>query len=80
MDPASLDEERYCDYVMERILELGDLDEVKWLMGRYGEPRLRQFLERHGHRLTARSAFFWARVFGAEPRLPPREKLAPWTP
>jgi excisionase family DNA binding protein len=52
--------------VMERILEIGDLADVRWLL-RHASPRgLKEFVRRRGRRrLSERSYLFWARMLGA---------------
>lgn len=80
VDVRRLDEERYRNYVIERFLELGDIDEVRWLVERYGWENVRDFVREAGHRLTPRSASLWARVFETEPVRPSRRQELPWPP
>jgi len=78
VDVRTLDEERYAGYVIERFLELGDLDEVRWLMERYGAERVRGFVRDAGHRLTPRAASLWERVFETAVTSPRRHPDIPW--
>jgi hypothetical protein len=75
---ATLDEEQYADYVIERFLELGDFDEIRWLIDRYGWQRVRDFMRGGGHRLTPGSASFWSRVFEAAPENERRPQFIPF--
>lgn len=62
-DPA-----RYPDFVIERLLDEGDFADLRWLVARFGEARLRQWVAAHGgRRLTRRSRALWALALGVEP-------------
>ncbi|SPE19100.1 conserved hypothetical protein [Candidatus Sulfotelmatomonas gaucii] len=51
------------DYTIFRVLELGDEAAVKWLRHTFAEAEIRRVL-RTEHRLTLKSANFWALVYG----------------
>jgi hypothetical protein len=63
--------EAYPDYTIFRVLELGDEAAVKWLRQTFAESEIRRVL-RTEHRLTPKSANFWALVYG----IPSREVAA----
>ena len=50
-------------YVIERVLEYGDLLEVRWMLGHFSEKEIVQTL-RHSRALSFKSANFWAFIFG----------------
>jgi hypothetical protein len=52
----------YPRYTIERVLEHGDEDAVAWLLRLFTRDEIRATL-RDGHRLSPRSATFWALVF-----------------
>lgn len=69
-----LDPEVYPDAFMERVLEYGGREEVKWLIATYGPDAIRDFLRRKGaRRLTKRSLNFWCLVLAL-----PEVKPHPW--
>jgi len=63
--------EAYPDYTIFRVLELGDEAAVKWLRETFAEAEIQRVL-RTEHRLTPKSANFWALVYG----IPSREVAA----
>lgn len=68
-DPAS-----HPHYTIGRILESGDEQAVAWLRRVFSEAQLREVL-RSERRLTAKSANFWALVYGI-----PAEQVAALRP
>ena len=65
------------DFLLERLLEEGDRQDLRWLCARVGEPAIRAFVHVQGERrLSARSRAFWRFVL-AEPE--PAETPAPST-
>ncbi len=63
--------EAYPDYTIFRVLELGDEAAVAWLRRTFSEADIRRALSTE-RRLSAKSANFWALVYG----LPSREVAA----
>jgi hypothetical protein len=55
------------DFVIERLLESGDRDDLRALTSAVDEQRLGDWLERRGaRRLSSRSRRFWQLVLGVE--------------
>jgi hypothetical protein len=52
-----LDSEQDADLVIERLLAYGNRDEIRWLLQRYGEARLRQWLSTGGRRRLPRRRY-----------------------
>lgn len=53
-------------FLLERLLEEGDLKDLRWLTSQVGEPEIRAFYHQHAaRRLSARSRAFWRLVLGA---------------
>jgi hypothetical protein len=63
--------EAYPDYTIFRVLEYGDESAVTWLRQTFAEAEIRRVLKSE-HRLTPKSATFWALVYG----IPSREVAA----
>lgn len=54
------------DFVIGRLLEEGDSDDLRWLVASLSEERLSDWLERRGTRqLSRRSYLFWRALIGA---------------
>jgi hypothetical protein len=62
IDPTKLVVGEYPVYVMERLLEYGDLEAVRWLLRRFSPDELVNVL-RHTRRVSPFSANFWAIYF-----------------
>ncbi|OGO26962.1 MAG: hypothetical protein A2Z16_13365 [Chloroflexi bacterium RBG_16_54_18] len=62
-DPARLDLEVDTDLIIQRALEFGTWDEVRWLFATYGKRRIRNFLRERGERLLSPVTFnYWRRL------------------
>jgi|SRR3989344_2389666 len=59
VDPSTIDLEKNARYVIERVLELGKDNEVRWLFQRYGKERIRFIFNRFKMALTPKSRTFW---------------------
>lgn len=66
-DPAKLDLERDADLIVQRALEFGTWDEVRWLFETYGKQRIRTFLRERGERWLSSVTFnYWRRLLGVK--------------
>ncbi len=66
-DPGALDLEKDADLIIQRTLEFGAWEEVRWLFAQYGEQRLLAFLRRRGERLLSPVAFnYWRKLLGVK--------------
>lgn len=64
-DPQTLDIDHDANLIIQRTLEHGTWDEVRWLFATYGRARLRTFLRQRGERLLSRVAFnYWRKLLG----------------
>lgn len=59
---ATFDPAAHPRYTIERVLEHGEDEDVAWLTGLFTTDEIRDVL-RTDHRLSPRSANFWALVF-----------------
>jgi len=64
-DPESLDLSRHATAIIERVLEMGDLQDVRWLQHRYTGTTIAQVLTL-SKGLSPRSRVFWNLWFGRE--------------
>jgi hypothetical protein len=62
VDPATIDLERDCDYVLERIMTRGDWLAMRWLVAHVDKQHLVDFLHRRADRLTPRDRAFWCLI------------------
>jgi len=64
-DPTQLDLERDADLIIQRTLEFGTWDEVRWLFATFGRQRIATFLYQRGERLLSPVTFnYWRRLLG----------------
>jgi hypothetical protein len=64
-DPRTLDLDYDANLIMQRTLEHGTWDEVRWLFGTYGGPRIRTFVRERGESLLSRVTFnYWRKLLG----------------
>ncbi|MEJ5241004.1 MAG: hypothetical protein WHS87_07385 [Anaerolineales bacterium] len=64
-DPEHLNLEQDADLIIQRTLEYGTWEELRWLIKSYGIERIREFVRRHGERLLSPPTFtFWRKLLG----------------
>jgi hypothetical protein len=69
---ATVDVERHAGVIMERILERGAWDQIKWLFVHYGERRVAEWVRQHGFRLLSKRSFaLWRLTLGVEQYVAP---------
>ena len=69
IDPAELDVGEYPRYVIERLLEYGDLPSVRWMEHRFSREEIVEVLK-SSRALSRKSANFWLGVLNV-----PREEV-----
>ncbi|MCX7706968.1 MAG: hypothetical protein N2204_03055 [Anaerolineae bacterium] len=65
IDPVSLNVDDYRVYVIERLLEYGDLPSVKWMLASFPRETIVRVLQ-SSRRLSGLSANFWALYFDVD--------------
>ena len=61
----SLSLERHSGVIIERMLERGSWEQVRWLFRTYGEERVAEWLRLHGFRLLSKRSFaLWRLTLG----------------
>jgi hypothetical protein len=76
--------ESHYSVIIERILERGSWEQVRWLFATYGEPQVAAWVRAHGFRLLSKRSFaFWRLVLGisdfqAPPWAQEAKAGAPW--
>jgi len=61
VDPKTIDPNKNAEYVIERILEFGELHEVKWMIRYYPVETIRNAM-RESRMITDQSKFLWSTV------------------
>lgn len=65
IDFEKLDSEAKPDYVLERLLEYGDVQAVKWMLQEFSSEKIEETLIK-SRAITRKSANFWAVYFGLD--------------
>lgn len=79
VDPAAVLAPEHRDFLIERLLEEGDGEDLRWLFSHLGEDAVRRWLvARSAGRLSRRSRAFWGIVFQLDPPPAPAEHDALW--
>ena len=63
IDTQTFDPAAYPEYVIGRILELGNPEAVAWMRATFAEEQIRAVI-RSEHRLSPKSAAYWALIYG----------------
>jgi hypothetical protein len=83
-DLNALELRRDANLIIQRTLEFGTWDEIRWLFGVYGVRRIRRFLRQYGERWLKPASFnYWRKLLGVRQwqRTPfPTPKGEVWNP
>ncbi len=64
-DVRTLALDRDANLIIQRTLEYGTWDEVRWLFGTYGGPRICSFVRERGERMLSCVTFnYWRKLLG----------------
>ncbi|MDH7487346.1 MAG: hypothetical protein QHJ81_13870 [Anaerolineae bacterium] len=64
-DPQKLELQRDANLIIQRTLEYGTWDEIRWLFRVYGGDRIRTFVSEYGERMLSRVTFnYWRKLMG----------------
>jgi hypothetical protein len=64
-DPAGVDPAEHRAFILDRVLEYGNLQSVRWAEQQYGLAGIREYFLARGQRvLTAKTRAFWTAVLG----------------
>ncbi|MGQ9647180.1 MAG: DUF6922 domain-containing protein [Thermodesulfobacteriota bacterium] len=70
VDKNALDLKRHRSYIIKRIMDYGDIEEVKWMLKTYSSEEVIEVVKK-SRGLSRKSAYFWAAYFDI-----PREEIA----
>ncbi len=62
IDPSNLDPNKYPDYIIERILDYGEINEFKWMAHYYSAEKIKNVM-RNSRVVSDRSKALWSMVF-----------------
>jgi hypothetical protein len=66
VDPGQIDLDAHRDYVLERVMQRGGWDAMRWLRRTYSRETMADFLRRRGTRLPPRERAYWSLAVGVE--------------
>jgi hypothetical protein len=71
-DVDSLEVESHSGVIIERMLERGTWEQLRWLFGTYGEERVACWVQQHGFRLLSKRSFvLWRLVLRVQEYVAP---------
>jgi hypothetical protein len=77
VDPASLEADAQRNFVLDRVLEYGGIEAVRWAEATYGLAGIREYFAARGDRvLSQKTRAFWHLVFFRERSFLPQQLLA----
>ena len=65
-DPKKLDVEKRSKYIIERVMDWGDIPHVKWMLENFSKKELKNTLIKTRN-LFKKSAYFWANFLQVDP-------------
>lgn len=60
VDPKTIDPEKHSRYIIERILNFGEPEEVRWLFQRYSKDEIKQVMNLPRSQVDAKSKALWS--------------------
>ena len=67
INPVKLTTAKYPEYVIERLLNLGDLEAVKWVWDTYGRRKITDVVKT-GRQITPKTANFFIKLLALKPK------------
>ena len=63
VDPKTIDPKKHARYIIERILDFGQTDEVRWLVRQYPSENIKRALKEPRSPIHAKSKALWSLLF-----------------
>lgn len=60
VDPKTIDPKRHARYIIERVLEFGTDEEVRWMWNHYSHEKIRDTIERSRGVLHEKTKALWS--------------------
>jgi len=71
-DSESISLESHSGVIIERLLDRGTWEQIRWLFAVYGETRVAEWVRKHGFRLLSRRSFaLWRLALGLDDYVAP---------
>lgn len=62
MDRDSVDVEKHCFYIISRIIDYGNIDDIKWMKNTYTDEKIKEIIcKKKG--ISKKSAYFWTAYY-----------------
>ncbi len=63
VDPSTIDTKKHARYIIERILDFGNDDEVRWMARNYPTARIKDVLNEPRSPIHAKSKSLWSLIY-----------------
>lgn len=60
VDPRAIDPEKHARYIIERVLELGEPSEARWLFNRYSKNEIKKVMNLPRAQISSKSKALWS--------------------
>ena len=60
VDPKTIDPEKHARYIIERILNFGDTEEMRWLFSYYSKAEIKRVMELPRSQVHEKSKALWS--------------------
>lgn len=61
-DPKKIDKKKNARYIIERILEFGNLNEARWLFGAYHKSKIKKVMNLPRAQISKKSKSLWSLI------------------
>ncbi|MBU0701118.1 hypothetical protein KKE26_07505 [bacterium] len=62
VDRDSVDVEKHCFYIISRIIDYGNIDDIKWMKNTYTDEKIKEIIcKKKG--ISKKSAYFWTAYY-----------------
>ena len=61
-NPKKIDKKKNARYIIERILEFGDLNEAKWLFKKYSKNKIKKVVDLPRAQISKKSKSLWSLI------------------
>jgi hypothetical protein len=66
IDSNAMDPVKYANFIIQRILDRGDVDDFGWAMDFYGKDQVEKIFQKSADKLSSKSNNFWCFYFNLD--------------
>lgn len=66
VDSSAMDPVKYANFIIQRILDKGDVDDLSWAVDFYGKDQVEKNFQKNADKLNSKSNNFWCFYFNLD--------------